>query len=135
MAARKKEVLQMARQFAALRVVGTILKVLGWLSLIVGVLVAIGVLIFGFALTDQLGLPGIDLGGPLAGIAGFVAALVVGILYFLLLYAAGEAIYLFLCIEENTRRTAYYMEQQYVHPEPSYPESAYAPPATQGFEQ
>ena len=103
----------MSRQFTALRVVGTILKVLGWLWLIVGVLAAIGVLIFGFALTDQFGLPGMNVGGPVAGIGQI----------------------LFLSIEENTRRTAYFMQQQFVPPEPEYPEtqypeSAYAPPQT-----
>lgn len=123
----------MSRQFTALRVVGTVLKVLGWLWLIVGVLAGIGVLIFGFALTDQFGLPGLAVGGPVAGIGGFLAALLAGIINFLLFYAAGEGIYLFLCIEENTRRSAYYMQQQYVPPEPEfadsqYPESIYAPP-------
>lgn len=125
----------MSRQFTALRVVGTIFKVLGWLWLTVGVLVAIGVLIFGFALMDQFGLPGLNIGGPVAGVGGFMAALLAGIINFLLFYAAGEAIYLFLCIEENTRRTAYFMQQQFVPPEPEYPEtqypdSAYAPPQT-----
>ena len=48
----------MSRQFAALRVMGTIFKILGWLFLIVGVLAAIGALVFGFALTDRLGSPG-----------------------------------------------------------------------------
>jgi hypothetical protein len=123
----------MSRQFTALRVVGTIMKVLGWLWLIVGVLAAIGVLIFGFALTDQFGLPGLDVGGPVAGIGGFVAALLAGIINFLLFYATGEAVYLFLCIEENTRRTAYYMQQGAAPPqsefsEAPYPDSIYAPP-------
>jgi hypothetical protein len=110
----------MSRQFTALRGVGTIFKVLAWLSLIIGVLAAVGSLIFGFALTDQLGLPGIDLGGPMAGIAAFVVALVVAILYFLIFYAMGEVVYLFLCIEENTRRTAYFIQQQAAPPEPGY---------------
>jgi hypothetical protein len=110
----------MARQFTALRVVGTIFKVLAWLSLILGLLGAVGALVFGFALTDQLGLPGLDVGGPLAGIAMFVVALVVAIINFLLLYAVGESVYLILCIEENTRRAAYFIQQQYAPPEPEY---------------
>jgi hypothetical protein len=115
----------MARQFTALRVVGTIFKILGWLSLIVGLLAAIATLVFGFALNNQLGIPGLDIGGPLAGIAGFVAAVVLAVLNFLLFYAVGEGIYLFLCIEENTRRTAYFIQQQYVPPEPSYQPQGY----------
>jgi len=125
----------MARQFTALRVMGTILKILGWLALIVGVLAAIGALVFGFALTDRFGIPGIDLGGPLAGIAGFVVSVVVAIINFLILYALGEVVYLFLCIEENTRRSAYFVQQQYAPPEPAYspptpPDETFAPPDT-----
>ncbi len=125
----------MARQFTALRVVGTILKIMAWLFLIVGVLAAIGALVFGFALNQRLGIPGIDLGGPLAGISGFVVAVIVAIVIFLLFYAMGEAVYLFLCIEENTRRTAYFVQQQYTPPAPAYapptlPDEAYAPPDT-----
>lgn len=123
----------MSRQFTALRVVGTIFKVLGWLILIVGLLVAVGGLVFGFTLTDQLGLPGIDIGGPLTGVALFVASLVIAILNFLLLYAAGEAVYLFLCIEENTRRTAYFAQQQYAPPESGYSPSTPSPDY-QGYE-
>ena len=126
----------MSRQFTALRVVGTILKILAWLFLIVGVLAAIGALVFGFALTEQFGIPGIDLGGPLAGIAGFVVAVVLAVVDFLLFYAMGEAIYLFLCIEENTRRTAYFVQQQYTPPAPAYapptlPDETFAPPDTE----
>ena len=125
----------MARQFTALRVMGTILKILGWLVLIVGILAAIGALVFGFALNDRFGIPGIDLGGPLAGIAGFVVSVVVAIINFLILYALGEAVYLFLCIEENTRRSAYFLQQQYAPPEPAYspptpPDETFAPPDT-----
>lgn len=110
----------MARQFMALRVVGTIFKVLAWLVLILGLLGAAGGLIFGFAVTDELGIAGLDIGGPLVGIATFVVAVVVAILNFLLLYAVGEVIYLSLCIEENTRRTAYLLQQQTMPPEPAY---------------
>lgn len=111
----------MSRQFTALRVVGTIFKVLAWLVLILGLLAAVGALLFGFALNEQLGIPSFDVGGPLAGIAGFVVSLVIAVLNFLLLYAVGETIYLFLSIEENTRRTAYFIQQQYAPPESDYP--------------
>ncbi len=122
----------MSRQFTALRVVGTILKIVAWLFLIVGVLAAIGALVFGFALNERIGIPGIDFGGPLAGIAGFVVAVIIAVVDFLLFYAMGEAVYLFLCIEENTRRTAYFVQQQYAPPAPAYappapPDEAYAP--------
>jgi hypothetical protein len=128
----------MSRQFTALRVVGTIFKILGWLVLIVGLLGAAGALVAGFTLGDQLGLSGLDLGGPLAGIAAFVVTLVIAIINFLLLYAAGEAVYVFLCIEENTRRSAYLLQQQYAPPEPAYSPPAepdYRPPTQPSYDQ
>jgi hypothetical protein len=114
----------MERRFTALRFIGTVFKVLAWISLILGLLGAIGTLIAGFALGNQSGLLGLDLGGPLAGIAMFVVTLVITIIYFLVLYAVGESIYLFLSVEENTRRTAYFIQQQYTSQQP-----AYAPPS------
>ena len=116
----------MSRQFTALRVIGTILKILGWLALILGVLAAIASLFAGFTFGDKLGIPRLAIGGPLAGIAAFIVALVVAILNFLFFYAAGEAVYLALCIEENTRRTAYLLQQQVVPPESTY-QAASAP--------
>ena len=114
----------MSRQFTALRVVGTVFKILGWLALILGLLSAVGALVFGFALTDDIGIPGLDVGGPLAGIGLFLAAVITAVVNFLLFYAVGESIYLFLSIEENTRRTAYFIQQQYSPPEPAYPSTA-----------
>jgi hypothetical protein len=111
----------MDRRFVALRVIGTVFKVLAWLTLIFGLLGAIGALLVGFTMGGQEGLLGLDLGGPLAGIAAFIVAVILAIVNFLLLYAAGEAVYAFLAIEENTRRTAYYIQQQYVPQPPAYP--------------
>lgn len=113
----------MDRRFMALRIVGTIFKILAWITLVVGLLVAAFMLVAGFALSDQIGLLSLDVGGPLAGITGFIVALITAVVNFLLLYAVGEAVYVFLSIEENTRRTAYVMQQQLV-----VQQSAYAPP-------
>jgi hypothetical protein len=113
----------MEKKFTALRVIGTVFKVLAWISLLLGILGAVLALVAGFAMSGQddlLGL-GLGLGGPLAAIAMFITTLVVAIFYFLSLYAVGEAIYLSLAIEENTRRTAYIVQQQYM-------QSGYAPP-------
>lgn len=117
----------MERRFTALRIIGTVLKIIAWLMLILGILGAIGLLIASFALTDQLGISELNVGGPLAGIAGFVVTLVIAILQFLSLYAGGEFIYLFLAIEENTRRTAYFVQQQYTGRQPGYAPTAIAP--------
>ena len=113
----------MERRFTALRIIGTVLKIIAWLMLILGILAAIGLLIFGFTLNDTLGISGLDVGGPLAGIASFVVILVVAIIQFLTFYAGGEFIYLFLSVEENTRRTAYFIQQQY-----TAWQSGYGPP-------
>jgi hypothetical protein len=104
---------------------GTIFKILAWLSLIAGLLSAIAALFAGFTLSSQAGFLGLNLSGPLTGIAAFVVALIIAIVNFLLLYAAGEFIYLFLSMEENTRRTAFFMQQQYTSQQ-----SSYSPPIT-----
>lgn len=103
----------MDRRFTALRVIGTVLKILGWISLLLGLLGAIGALILGFTLSSQQVAFGLNLGGPMAGIAIFAVLLVISVFSFLSLYAIGESVYLFLSIEENTRRTAYILQQQF----------------------
>jgi hypothetical protein len=113
----------MDRRFTALRVIGTIFKVLAWIVLILGLLGAIGSLVLGFTLDTQLGAAGLDLGGPLAGIVSFIAILVASIVQFLLFYAGGEFLYLFLSIEENSRRTAFFLQQQYSFQQAGYTSS------------
>ena len=111
----------MDRRFTALRVIGTIFKVLAWILLILGLLTGIFALIAGFALAGQLGLTGLDIGGPLAGIIVFAVMLIISVFGFLLLYAIGESAYLFLSMEENTRRTAYFLQQEYTNQQSPYP--------------
>jgi ABC-type long-subunit fatty acid transport system fused permease/ATPase subunit len=96
----KKEVALMDRRFTALRIIGTVFKILAWISLIFGLLGAIGMLVLGLTLSGQQALFGLDLGGTMAGIAMFVVVLVISIFGFLSLYAI-------------TRRTAYIIQQQY----------------------
>ena len=113
-------------RFTALRIVGTVFKVLAWVWLVLGLLAAVAVLAGGFFLGSQLDAVSFDVGGPLAGLAMFIVAVIVSIIYFLLLYAAGEFVFLVLSIEENTRRSAYIAQQQYLASQP-----AYASPPTQ----
>lgn len=110
----------MDRRFMALRVTATIFKVLAWLILIGGLLIAVGVLIAGLLLQSGSGLLGFEISGPLAGISAFVVVLTLSILNFLLFYAGGEFIYLFLSIEENSRRVAYLSQQQYMAQQTPY---------------
>jgi hypothetical protein len=112
---------RMEKKFTALRVIGTVFKILAWISLLVGIVGAVLALVASITMSGQENLLGLDLGGPLAGIAAFIAITIAAILNFLALYAIAEAIYLALAIEENTRRTAYVVQQQYL-------QSGYAPP-------
>ena len=121
----------MDRRFMALRIIATVFKILAWLALIFGLLGAIGALLIGFTLSGQEGLLGLNLSGPLAGIAIFVVSLIVAIISFLLLYTFAEFIYLFLSIEENTRRTAYLAQQQVAAQQPVYAPS----PQTSGYDE
>jgi hypothetical protein len=114
----------MEKRFTALRIIGTIFKILAWISLLVGILGAVLALIAGFTMSGQSGPLGLELGGPLVAIAMFVVILIIAIFYFLGLYALGESIYLFLAIEENTRRAAYIAQQQYMS------QTSYPPPAS-----
>jgi hypothetical protein len=115
----------MERRFTALRIIGTIFKILAWISLLVGILGAVLALVAGFTMSGQPGPLGLELSGPLVAIAMFVVILIAAIFNFLGLYALGESIYLFLAIEENTRRTAYIAQQQYMS-QTAYPSPASA---------
>jgi len=106
-------------KFTVLRIIGTIYKVLAWIVLILGLLAALGVLAAGvWGETQVLRTPRIFPRPytPLMGIAGGVfGALGIALgagFYFLLIYALGEAIYLALAIEENTRETAQYLRSR-----------------------
>jgi hypothetical protein len=121
----------MDRRFTALRVIGTVFKILAWISLILGLLGAIGMLVIGFALGGQSGPLGLELNGPLAGIAMFAVALIITVFSFLSLYAIGESVYLALSIEESTRRTAYLIQQQYTSTQTTY---APVPPSPAEYE-
>ncbi len=96
------------KRFDVLRFMGTLLKVFAWISLILSILSAIGIV-----LLPQMGSLG-DFFGPYAsfigsGTSAIVAGLLVllgGLLYFVMLYAMGEIILLQIAVEENTRLTA-----------------------------
>jgi hypothetical protein len=102
------------KRFGVLRIVGWVLKVFAWIVLVLSILFAILTAIAsggsGLQLLGDL-LPATN---PLATLlsstaGGVMAGLIVllgGVLYFLLLYAAGESFHLQLALEENTRLTA-----------------------------
>jgi hypothetical protein len=125
----------MQKRFRALRVIGTIFKVLAWIDLILGILGAVGVLIFGVLGGIRLGgalgqregaLQGLAAGG-LSGLGTALVILLLTLLYFLILYATGEAIYLALAVEENTREAALLLRE--MRQRPIAPAEAPAPAA------
>jgi len=114
--------MHMEKRFTALRVIGTVFKILAWISLGLGLVTAVGMLILGFTLSGQEGWLGLNLGSsPLAGVAMFVVFIIIAVFGFLSLYAIGESVYLFLSIEENTRRAAFLAQQQYTSRQTPYP--------------
>ena len=104
------------KRFGVLRFISRFLKVVAWIILLIAIVLAIGVAVISTTgalpadMLDQLSAAGIP-GGTDAllaggGIAMGIVILLAGLIYFLLIYAAGENITLYLSIEENTRLTA-----------------------------
>ena len=101
------------KRFGVLRFFGTLLKVIAWIVLILSILAAIGAAFAGGALgTLVTFIPSADTpavssalqtgGGIILGLG----ALIIGLLYFLVLYVTGETLHMQLAVEENTRLTA-----------------------------
>ena len=97
------------KRFGVLRLVGTLLKVVAWIFLILSILGAIGLGLVGSNLqlpvTTTLPIDPATM-GPIGGILAGVGLLIFGLIYFLILYASGESLHLQLAVEENTRLTA-----------------------------
>jgi hypothetical protein len=105
----------MEKRFRSLRAIATVLKILAWVALIGGILGGIFIFVAGLAgglagSSASLPVSDMGLGGVVAGVLGGFLVIVGALLYFLFLYAAGDAIYLALAIEQNTRETAYYLK-------------------------
>lgn len=104
----------MEKRFRALRVVGTLYKVLGVIVLAIGIIggtiACVGGIAGGAALRDMGSQFGMEM--PMRGAGILTAVLAAGASVLgsaiggLTLFAVGEAIYLFLAIEENTRAAA-----------------------------
>lgn len=97
------------KRFAVLRFFGSLLKVLAWIFLVLSIVAAVGAAIAGSTaipfLQESLGANAtlVSAGG---GIISGIAALLIGLFYFVLLYASGEYVHAALAMEENTRLTA-----------------------------
>jgi hypothetical protein len=113
---------KMEKRFAALRIVGTVYKVLVAVIAVITVVSIIGLcgtsIIGGTALDafvneygNTSGGTGI-ISGAIGGIIISVAALIYGGITSITLFAFGEAVYLLIAMEENTRQTAMLLRQK-----------------------
>jgi hypothetical protein len=103
----------MEKKFKILRIVAFLWKILAWVILVISLLGACGSLVLGFVLSDQLartssglGISVSVVGGPLGALVTALVVTLIGIFYFLSLYAVAEMIDVMLALEENTRATA-----------------------------
>jgi len=109
----------MKSKYRALRIVGTLFKVLAWIVLLLGLLATA----FAIFSVVSKGIGNLGAHTPLSPqyrnmmpnitIGTLVGAVIMGLgsfFYFLLLYAAGDLIYLLLAIEQSVRETAYYLK-------------------------
>jgi hypothetical protein len=98
------------KRFTVLRIIAAIYKVLGWIILVVGTLVSLGIFISGLiggagmAQFMQRNAPlGPLMGGVLGGLVAGAFSFLLTLIYFVFTYGVGEIIYLFIAVEENTR--------------------------------
>lgn len=112
----------MEKKYSALRIIGTIYKVLGGIAGVITILVAISLCatsVLGGAAMDRLGQGFGQSGGALgifSGLFGGLLLSVVAIIYgggiAITLFAAGEGVFLLLAMEENTRATVALLKEQ-----------------------
>jgi len=124
----------MEKHFKVLRFVGTVYKIVG---IVIGAFTLLSAL--GFCVTSILGgtafenvLQGLNPGGGVQGIGllgsvvgGVIVSLIIiigGGIYAISVYALGEAVYLLIALEENTRHTAAMLHKEWFDlPEPVIP--------------
>jgi len=109
----------MENKFRALRIVSVVFKVLAWVTLVGGILSALGAVILGVFSTGTMArlsqlrnlAPLIGGGGGIvAGILSGLGILISSLVGFVLLYAYAEAVYLAIAVEQNTRECAHYLK-------------------------
>jgi hypothetical protein len=125
----------MEKRFKILRFVGSFYKVVGIIIGAITIISALGfciVSIVGGTTTERIIQSMNPNGGgqALGMLGGVVGGLIVSLLiilgggiYAVTIYALGEAVYLLIALEENTRHTAVMLLRQFEHehPEPTFP--------------
>ena len=102
----------MKKRFAVLRIVSTILKILGIITAALAVLGGLITFVMSFAggdLFSQFGVPADS--GVLAGLLVAFMIVIFGALYALFLYGYGELIMLLISMEDNTFKTVKLLEE------------------------
>jgi len=101
----------MKKRFGVLRLLSTVLKVLGIVVAALGVLGGLGTLIMSFAGGDLWSSIGYDANsGFFVGLVGSFGIFIGGILYAVILYGYGELLLLLLSMEDSTFRTVKLLE-------------------------
>ncbi|MCJ7519967.1 MAG: hypothetical protein MUO42_09915 [Anaerolineaceae bacterium] len=101
----------MKKRFGVLRVLSSILKILGIITAALAVLGGLIAFVMSFAGGDMFKAFGIDsTGGVLAGLMGAFLIVVVGAFYAIILYGYGELLMLLISMEENTFKTVKLLE-------------------------
>jgi hypothetical protein len=106
----------MAKKFRILRIVAFLWKIVAWVILVISVLGGCGTIVMlataGNQLARQSSVFGLGmLGGAVGGVVIAVIAILVGLFYFISLYAVAEMIDVALAVEENTRATVEQLKQ------------------------
>lgn len=101
----------MKRPYRALRIIGTVYKVLGVIVAVLTIVVVVGMFgmsVFGGAMGHMWGSDGAGrmMGGLLGGAFGALGVLLYGGVIAVSLYGIGEGVYLLLALEANTRETS-----------------------------
>jgi hypothetical protein len=101
----------MKKRFGVLRILASVLKVLGIVVAAFAVLGGLGALIISIAGGNLWSSFGVDANsGFLVGLAGSFGIVVLGVLYAVILYGFGELLILFLSMEDNTFKTVKLLE-------------------------
>ena len=101
----------MKKRFGVLRILASVLKVLGIVVAAFAVLGGLGALIMSLAGGNLWSSFGVDANsGFLVGLAGSFGIVVLGVLYAVILYGFGELLILFLSMEDNTFKTVKLLE-------------------------
>ena len=101
----------MKKRFGVLRVLSSILKILGIVTAALAVLGGLIAFVMSFAGGDMFQAFGLDsTGGVLAGLMSAFIIVVVGALNAVILYGYGELLMLLISMEENTFKTVKLLE-------------------------